>query len=253
MRRALQRRFGAGSQRYAYFALFLISCAVHAQTASIAPGEYIAGAGGGTLIVAPAVGDGQTFSIESFGINGHECSLAGVIRKLRAEVETDKGEAACVVEFALNGAAIEVKPKTEQACRYFCGMRAWFEDSYVRAPPGCTGQEVKQARAGFKTAYDGKDYARARTYLAPLLAQCTEVLSEFADGDIRNDLAVTLYHLGKLAECREVLDKIGYLVETSDAELREQYSYAPSDADGYIAIARAARTNFRLCSGDRKK
>jgi hypothetical protein len=226
---------------------FSFACA---QGAGPAPGEYIGTHGSGKLNIAAPAGGGQKFTLQSYGANGHSCDLDGVIHGRQARVDTEKGMAACVIDFTAKGADLDVVSKTDDACRFFCGARAAFDGAYLQPPPGCKTVEMKKTRAAFKQAYDKKDYAQARATLAPLLGTCKTILDDFDESRIRNDLAVALYHQGDLAECRKVLEPLRELAAMNDKKIDE--GYPPSDADTYKPIARAARTNLRLCQGSAK-
>jgi hypothetical protein len=63
----------------------------------------------------------------------------------------------------------------------------------------------------------------------------------------RNDLAVALYHLGDPAACRNVLEPLAKDAAKTDAAIREEQR--PSDADSAVRLARATRTNLKLCEG----
>ncbi len=229
--------------------LCLLPVLAHAQTTAIPAGEYIRAIGTGTLIVAPVSRGGQQFSRGRSASTSIAARWRARVRNLRAELETAKGEPPCLVEFEAIGANVTVTPSFRLAL--FLRRARGFRGTYGKAPPGCTGKEVQSARTAFKQAYDNKDYARAQARLAPLLASCSNTLYETDEADIRNDLAVTLYHLGKPAECRDVLKDVEYLADLSDKEINGQYP--PSDADARVAIAHAARTNLKLCGGGRNK
>lgn len=231
----------------ALFALHA-SCAC-AQGAELSPGEYIGEGGSGNLVVSPAAGGAQKFTLQSYGANGHSCDVDGAIRGRQAKVDTEPGSKACVIDFVLKGADIDVSDKGD-ACRFFCGARAAIGGIYLLPPPGCKSAEMKKTRASFKQAYDKKDYAQARNTLAPLLGTCKRILNDFDESRIRNDLAVALYHQGDMAECRKVLEPLRELAGMDAKAIDE--GYPPSDADTYKPIARAARTNLKLCGGSPK-
>jgi hypothetical protein len=231
-------------------ALLALCCSLAAaQGAGLAPGEYIGESGSGNLMINQPAGGGQKFTLQAYGANGHSCDVDGVIRGRQAKVETEPGSKACVIDFVLKGADIDVTDKSD-ACRFFCGARAAIGGIYLLPPPGCKSAEMKKTRASFKQAYDRKDYARARSTLAPLLDTCKRVLNDFEESRIRNDLAVALYHQGDLGGCRKVLEPLRELAGMNDKAVEE--GYPPSDADSYKPIARAARTNLRLCGGSAK-
>ncbi|HEY4370997.1 MAG TPA: hypothetical protein VGN52_03585 [Burkholderiales bacterium] len=221
--------------------------AAWAQNA-IAPGEYLGASGGGALMVSPAAGGAQKFTLEANGANGHTCGVDGEIRGRQARVPAEEGQPACVIDFKAKGDDFDVTGS--DTCRFFCGARATIDGPYLKPAAGCRSAEIKKTRAQFKQAYDRKDYAGARTLLTPLLANCNKTMGDFEDSSIRNDLAVTLYHLNDLAACRQVLESMRELAGMDDQALAD--NYPPSDAETYRPLARAARTNLRLCKGSVK-
>lgn len=214
-----------------------------AASAQVPPGEYLGEHGGGVLMVSPAAGGAQKFTLQAFGANGHSCDLDGEIRGRQARVPTEDGQPACVVDFKPKGADFDISGS--DTCRFFCGARAGIEGAYLKPAPGCRSAEIKKTRAQFKQAYDRKDYAGARTLLAPLLDNCKRTLDQFEDGNIRNDLAVTLYHLNDFAACGKVLEPLSDWAKMSDKEINE--GFPPTDAASVLSVAKPARTNFRLC------
>ncbi len=71
------------------------------------------------------------------------------------------------------------------------------------------------------------------------------MLSWLEKPSIRNDLAVTLYHLHDRAACLSVLEPLAEDASKTDAAIRE--NYPPTDADDYLPLIKAARTNLKLC------
>jgi len=253
LRRAQLARFTQWSGRALLALGTALTCpaAALAQPAPLAPGEYLTEQGWGRMTIEPAAGGAQKFTIEALGANAHSCSLDGAIRGRQARLEdTGEKDRPCVVDFTPKGGGIEVMPKTEEACRAFCGMRARFDGLYLKPAPGCGGDQVQKTRAAFKRIYDKKDYAQARATLAPVLATCGKTLSFEEESWVRNDLAITYYRLGDLAECRRALDPLRELAALSAAEVRD--GFPPADAELRAPIARAARANLKLCQGGAK-
>ena len=134
---------------------------------------------------------------------------------------------------------------SNEACRTYCGMRAQFDGMYFKPAPGCSSDERSSTRDAFKASYAKKDYAAARAKLEPLLTQCAALLSWLEKPSIRNDLAVTLYHLHDRAACLSVLEPLADDASKTDDAIRE--NYPPTDADDYLPLVKAARTNLKLC------
>jgi hypothetical protein len=124
-------------------------------------------------------------------------------------------------------------------------MRAHFEGEYLIPRPGCTGKERSATRAEFKQLYDAKFYAKAAAVLEPLLVRCSKTLDQEGDW-IRNDLALTQYHLGRLSDCRKTLEPLKKDAARTDEELRS--SLLPTDFEEYLPIAQATRHNLKLCA-----
>ena len=68
---------------------------------------------------------------------------------------------------------------------------------------------------------------------------------------IRNDLALTQLRLGDAAACRKTLEPLAQDASKSDASIREDYP--GFEADAQIRLARATRTNLKLCQGQAGK
>jgi hypothetical protein len=229
----------------ALLALFALPIRLHAGSDALHPGEYITEDGWGVLTVS-ASGNRTTFSLEAVGANGHTCSLEGEVRNLRAQLEAAEPDKPCVVTFQPKAGGIDVASVDSETCRYYCGMRAWFEGEYLEPSPGCTAKERGATREQFKKLYDAKSYAKASGVLAPLLRDCSRTLDWLETGEIRNDLAITQYHLGQLEECRKTLGPLAEDAAKKDEELQE--AYPPSDFDSYQPILRATRHNLKLCA-----
>ncbi|HRY04880.1 MAG TPA: hypothetical protein P5256_17235, partial [Beijerinckiaceae bacterium] len=138
-------------------------------------------------------------------------------------------------------------PTTPETCRNYCGARAYFEGLYLKPAPGCADGAREAMNKSFKTAYGAKDYAKAHALLAPVLQKCARTLGPMETASIRNDLAITLYHLGRKAECRKVLAPMAEDAARKDDDLMADYP--PSDWDAYKPLIKAARTNLALCKG----
>lgn len=223
---------------------------VHAQpaasVATIGPGEYLAKGGWATLSIKRGTAAGALpFSISAMGSNGHSCEIEGEIKGRMARVPTDEPNKMCEVLFDKrpDGAWRVSYERTAEACQHFCGMRAVFYGDYVVPPEGCGTSALSAGRKRFSAAYRAKEYQRAHDILAPLAARCEPVMNLFEKNDMANDLAVTLYNLGKVTECRSVLAPMAELARTP----AEDIEAPPVDAEILAKQGRAARTNLKLC------
>lgn len=221
-----------------------LSALTHAQ--SITPGQYIMEGGMGTLEVKS--GASQPFTLETVGANAHTCSLAGEIRNGKAVLAdaVDAAGKACVVQFQKQGEAVNVDTRTQEACREFCGMRAWFTGLFIKPVPACEAKAQRKTRNAFKQQYDQKDYASAQATLEPLLKQCGPILGPIEAGWIRNDLALTQFKQGDSAACLRTLQPLAEMLSDIDKGV---IVLAPSDEDSYRPMLKATRTNLKLCRG----
>ena len=240
-------RLQAASVSFAFAAL----CAggplfAQQSPAALSPGEYVSEGSSGHLTLKPGKAGALNFAISSTGDNGHTCSLEGEVRNGRAKLEGIDAKKPCIVTMTVTPDGIDVKGGPDDACLIHCGVRATFEMVYFQPPENCTNRAVAATRKTFKQRYDGKQFAEARALLEPMLKACDRTLNWLIKGRVRNDLAVTLHKLGDMAACRQVLQPLADDAKLTDAGIRE--NYPPSDADMYLPIVRATRTNLKLCS-----
>ncbi|MEQ1515910.1 MAG: hypothetical protein ABL931_05410 [Usitatibacteraceae bacterium] len=213
--------------------------------APVKPGEYILDGGSGNLTLKPGKNGALLFSIETIGANAHTCSLEGELREGKASLDGNESGKPCIVTIRAVAEGIAVKSSDDGECRYYCGARASFDGTYLQPPTGCSGNAIAATRKSFKQLYDRKQFADARAKLEPVMKDCARQLDWLETGRIRNDLAVTLHKLGDLVGCRAILKPLAENAAATDAALRE--NYPPTDAENYLPIARATRTNLKLC------
>jgi hypothetical protein len=210
-----------------------------APPSSPAPGEYVLEGGNGTLTIT-RVAKALSFKLEVIGANAHVCELEGTVTGDLGQVHSD----ACAVQLKVKGDAVEVAAKDAEACRSWCGARAWFGGRYLMPTPSCAAAQVKASRGAFKRHSAAHAFAEAKADLTPLLERCEPVLSRFDLWWIRNDLAITLHHLGDDAGCRSVLEPMTQLARTPDDELG---GAEPAFEDLYRKVAKATRANLKAC------
>lgn len=215
------------------------------RTATPAPGVYATEGGFGQLTVQAPVGGASRFAIETQGANGHSCALDGTIRGGRAQLDTTPGDPACVIGFEPLASGYRVSGSGGGECRYFCGARAGFEFDYLPLPTACETQQVQRQRDRFLRDYKAKRYGDAAPVLQTLLTQCERWLNWFEVGEVRNDLAITQYHLGQKAACRATLAPVAATATRNRQTL--QASLPPTDFESYLPIAKATWHNLKLC------
>ncbi len=224
-------------------------CFAQAPAATVPAGEFVTEKSWGLLIVKPDKQGKLQFSIEAVGDNGHGCHLDGPIKGNTAVLEGDEPSKPCTVKFVTTKEGIQVSSVPEYSCNMYCGVRAAFDGLYLRAPAACRVDAMEKTRRAARKAYDGKAYAEARTLLDTTLKDCKRFLGYVTEGWFRNDLAVTLHKLKDLPGCRETLKPLAEDAAKKDAQIREDYP--PTDADIYLPVVKAARTNLKLCSAPR--
>jgi len=220
------------------------------------PGEYITEGGWGTLSISQNDEKKVFFSIHAAGSNGHTCSdLDGEIVRGRAVLQPYPEFEPCAMLFERTGNGIKVGPQLDPPCREFCGARAGYHGEYFKVREGCDSYSVLRSRGEFKDLYDQKKFPRAEAILSKILKNCKEVIAWIDLGWIRNDLAITQYHLQQKNDCLKTLEPFAEDASLSDEEIRGKF--APVDAvtfaDSYIAVVQAARTNLKLCRQSTKR
>ncbi len=215
-----------------------------ALQAAPAPGVYVLDGGNGSLTIAQK-GAATHFDIQVTGGNAHQCQLEGSVKGDQGQVTDD----ACTVRFTATKGGLEVKALSDEPCRAWCGMRAWFEGRYLVPSEGCTAKAIDAARARFKQHYAAKAWALAKADLQPLLDTCTPQLFRLDHWWIRNDLAVTLHHLGDDAQCLRTLAPMEELAAQPDDEVG---AAEPTFQDEYLKLAKATRTNVKLCGAKKR-
>lgn len=218
-----------------------------AGAAEPAPGEYISEHGWGDLSVMRKADGKLHFAVASMGANGHSCSVDGTIQNNRAVLDDAAPGNACHITFKSDAGGIDVVLGQADECRYYCGMRASFDGRYHVPATGCHNRERKSAQEKFAKFYGAKDYQAALSALQPVLHDCAATLFWLEEAQIRNDLAVTLCHLGRKEECRAILKPTIDAHGTTEDALREELP--PTDFESWLPLAKAAWFNQGLCSG----
>jgi len=216
----------------------LVAFAASAAQAQVKPGTYFMEDGGGTMKITPG-----GFEISSGGAPGI-CTIKGSLTGMNG-LATDEDE--CRVTFRAKGGGYEVIAKTPEECRSYCGAHADFVGIYHRPAPGCDDSGRKATRAKFRAAYDAKDYAKAEKIIAGQLAACAKTLQPIEAAGVRNDLAITLSHLGRKGECLKVLEPLADEVAQKDEEIEGRYTAA--EWKTYKSYVKATRANLALCKG----
>ncbi|HEX7643354.1 MAG TPA: hypothetical protein VF472_14205 [Burkholderiaceae bacterium] len=226
--------------------VFLPLCFELAHAAEPAPGEYIAEKGRGTLTVTRGADGKMHFDISAIGANGHSCSIDGGIKEGKAVLADPVTDNPCHVSFKPDVNSIDVVLGNPSECRDYCGARAWFDGRYLVPAPGCRNRERNATEKKFARLYGSKDYQAALNILRPVLNDCAATLSWLEEAQVRNDLAVNLYHLGRKEDCLAVLKPTIDRYGTSESKLREELP--PSDFESFLPLASAAWYNVKLCS-----
>jgi hypothetical protein len=209
-------------------------------------GQFATEGGWGRLTVYEGLEGRMRFDLLAVGGNAHSCALDGDIDGNLARLEPGEGEI-CTVSFdTIHGGLRVTVHDGADACRWYCGMRADFVGDYFLLPDACVGDAVEVARTQFKARYDRRDYAAAIAGLDATADQCGRFIGEITRGWIASDIAIALKHQGDLAGCRERLAPYAELAALSAADIES--AYPPAEAPDYARLARAVRTNLKLCA-----
>ncbi len=223
--------------------LTLLGGAGHAAD-PLPPGEYLTEGGWGRLAIRTGRDGKPLFFLNVLAANAHTCEMKGPLQNGRARLKAFEVGKPCEVRFQRAGE--DIKVTALPACRYYCGVRAWVEGTYLRPAPACTTRARRATRDEFQRLYTRKEYDAALAQLAPLLETCEKVMGWGETGWVRNDLALTQFKLGDAAACRQTLAPLAADAARDDATVLADY--APADADTYLPILRATRTNLALCA-----
>jgi hypothetical protein len=220
---------------------FMVVCAnlAHAQFSTPAEGEYVISDGAWGTLQVQARGK---FKIQTVGANAHVCELDGVISNGKSKLDTS----ACEVRFKSVGQDVSIATNESDACRNFCGARAWFEGVYRKPTPLCERKSIANSRKQFKKEYLAKNYGAALTLISPVATQCKEFLHWVDSAWVLNDMALTQLRLGDPAACIRTLQPLTTDAAMSDEEIKGKYP--PADADAYLPAVSATRTNLKLCT-----
>jgi hypothetical protein len=205
-------------------------------------GEYITEGGWGTLNVTQTGDETFYFSIFAMGGNAHTCELDGHIEGGRNEVSPVEGLEACAVRLEPTANGVKV---TRSGCAGMCGARADISGEYLKVRIGCDSVSVAQSRQEFKLLYQRKAFAKAERVLGKVLTNCEKTTGWLDRGEIRNDLAITQYHLRRGKECLKTLEPLTGDAEMTDEKIKTEFP--PADAYNYLPIIKATRTNLKLC------
>jgi hypothetical protein len=236
-----------------FIAIFLsLLCFSALAQPVLSTGQYVTEGGWGNLTLKQT-GKKLHFSIETIGGNGHTCSLEGDISQQQATLEGGEAGKPCVIRFDKKGSGINVSSLDPLICSGFCGLRAGFEGLYLKEIPACVSKERAKTRQKFAQLYGKKAYAQAAAPLTALLQNCALTLDWIEEGQIRNDLAVTQYHLGQLSDCQKTLAPLQASVGKTGEKLpaTEQALQAilpPTDFEIYLPVAKATWHNLTLCT-----
>lgn len=220
-----------------------------AQTPS--PGDYETARAWGSLSISTARNGAIPFQIDTLGANAHVCSLGGKIRGDAGYADAGESEPHCFISFKVIHNGISVSAKTPAACREFCGANARFEGAYLLPPPGCKRDERAARRDLFRDAYRMEDYLRAHEMLDTFYSQCGNFLNWVEIDAVRNDLAITQYHLGHKEECLAILKNTLGATVANEETLAS--SLPPSDFESYLPVAKDTWYNLKLCGKDGAK
>jgi len=234
----------------------LLFCHCKAQTNNYVDGNYVTKGGWGslkisTLEIITAHIKKVSYEIETSGGDISTCELSGEIQNGKSKpISWDKNNQ-CVIDFKTSDDSVEISSNTRQECQLsFCGARASFDGVYIKLKPECEAKSRGIAKVKFATLYNRKKYLEAFQTLEDLLFNCENILDWQELGNVKNDLAITQYHLYDYSECIKTLEPYAKEASMSDNEILKKYSIDAANADAELRLLRSARTNLKLCSAN---
>ena len=153
----------------------------------------------------------------------------------------------CVIHFEQkeDRVSVVVPEENNAACHRYCGARAWFAGDYFPVIPRC--QQTESVRAEFLKSYKALKYVQARDVLIDYLQACERFTDWYNVTEIRNDLAITQFHLGDSEACLKSLEPIKRAF-IDDPELTGR-AFAPADQDWGENMVKVSRFNWQKCGG----
>ena len=222
-------------------------CATGLATAAdtLAPGEYRTQDGAARLHIEAHTAQGSAFRLSAQGANDSACDIEGKAQGLAAHIAIANNPS-CELRFAPRQGGYEVSSPSGDACRYFCGSRAGYAYEYLPLPSACTDEAVRTTRARFDQLFQSKAYPVAAPVLTQLLKNCGNWMDWPSMARVRNDLAITQYHLSQKAACRQTLAPVLKVVKTNPTAM--QLALPPAEFQNYQPIAKATWFNQKLCT-----
>ncbi len=213
---------------------------------ALPPGVYEQQGGRGQLSIFANARGARFFDLQWVGANGHQCQLAGMVQGMRGRAIGDSPGTACLIDFKLSANRISVSAATQDICRQFCGVRAWFEDDYVLPPSGCAAPAREARRQTALSHLNAHQYPDALAKLTALQSACREFFFWTEADQVRNDLANTQWQLKNMPQCLAALqDSLGAKYPSEDAL---SAALPPGDFDLYLPIAQTTWHNLKRCA-----
>lgn len=217
-----------------------------AGAADLVAGDYVFGAGFGSLSIAsPAkAGAAPKVAIDVLGANCHLCAMTGTLKGNRIIADEASDKLRCSLTIKAKGKTLSVSSDNE-ACREFCGARASMDGEYTMPPASCTPAAQAQRRKDYMTLYTAKKHADAAVAIEGLLAECRPFMHFSELGRTQNDLALSYHHAGQSAKCLSTLDQVDLGDAKNDEDIRNRWP--PCEADMMLKVAKSTWFNQKLC------
>lgn len=239
--------FKTGSMTIAFLLTNLLAYAKDspATTNKVAPGEYLAERGRGTLLIT-ARKKGQYLKINTYGGNGHTCSIEGDLdAKNQLKDKNQSSEAPCIITLDAHDDRIKVSTNNEtDACESYCGVRARLDDSFYKVDDICKGKTKTKNIKLFNSYYSKKSYQLAEQTMRSAYEKCGKYLYLAEKMRWMNDLAVTYKNLKEKEKC---LTLIKTFLEDSDLPEEEALDLAPSDEERVGPEFKKLKFNRNAC------
>jgi hypothetical protein len=234
-----------------FFLLIIAPTLAHAAEGDeIASGTYVTQGGWGELLISRGT-KGQHFTIDVVGTNYHLCNLEGSLVGSVGTVDTSDGGDACTIELTQTSQGVTITAQADDAiasgCRSYCGARAYFEGEYLATLPICKPGLLNSHLSTLAVLPRAEELAYAQAEISPALDKCATTLRLTMEQDLRGALALAYYHAGQSDKCRETLAVYQDWLAKSDADIKDEKSYAPSEADEALAQSKQLRNILDLC------
>lgn len=224
-----------------------------ARADDVPPGSYVTAGGWGRLTIAPAENNKMPFTLLVVGGNAHTCDLKGSVDP-ETWIATSAADGAepCNMTFHETQGSVKVDVKTKEACRNYCGARAWVEGVYLPLAEQCDVRKAQDAIEAFGAVLPADEAAFVEKNVMPILNGCQQTLTEPVRLGLRQTVALAAFHAGDKVGCRSALSQEQNFMNKGVHDIAAEFAGEPVNQDQYIRLSKSLRDTSALCQEETK-